>query len=149
MSNIFYKNIKRKHLWLINIARSLKESHQTGQMFVTAFALKGNRILAIGCNNYNVQHPRGKFGRYLAAKDRNFEYQPGLHAEIKCIKELGLFRDDYHKIEIFVVRIGNEKELYVRNSCPCMNCQRVLEQYNFKRIEFTTDDQYKIGEIRL
>lgn len=145
----YIKNIKKRHLWLINIARSLKESHQTGQMFVVAFALKGNRILAMGCNNYHVQHPRKKFGKYLAAKDRNFEYQPGLHAEIKCIKALGLFREDYHKIEIFVVRIGNEDDMPVRYSEPCMNCKRVLRQFNFKRIEFTTDNQYQIGELEL
>ncbi len=58
-------NVKRKHYWLINIARSLKESHQTGQMFITAFALKGNKILAIGCNNYNIKHPEKRFGIYI------------------------------------------------------------------------------------
>ena len=139
--------VKRKHIWLINIARSLKETHQTGQMFVAAFALKGDKILAVGCNNYNVFHPEKKFGKYYPLKQRKWEYHSGLHAEIKCIKELGAFRDDYHKIEIFVVRIGNEEDCPPRYSEPCKNCQRVLADYNFKRIEFTTDDINRIGRL--
>ena len=114
--------IKKKHIWLINIARSLKDTHQTGQVFITAFALKGNKILAIGCNNYKVNHPEKSFGKYLPCKHRLFDYHSGLHAEVKCIKELGAFRDDYHKIEIFVVRIGNDKNkpvipMHVRCKC--------------------------------
>ena len=139
--------VKKKHIWLINIARSLKETHQTGQMFVTAFALKGNKILAIGCNNYNVNHPEKKFGKYTPLKHRNWEYHSGLHAEIKCIKQLGAFSDDYHKIEIFVVRIGKETNMPVRFSKPCSNCQRVLAKYNYKRIEFTTDKENEIGRL--
>lgn len=139
--------VKKKHIWLINIARSLKETHQTGQMFVTAFALKGNKILAIGCNNYKVNHPEKKFGKYFPVKHRLWEYHSGLHAEIKCIKQLGSFRDDYHKIEIFVVRIGNGNDMAVRYSKPCKNCQRVLSEYNFKRIEFTTDNEAEIGRL--
>lgn len=139
--------IKKKHIWLINIARSLKDTHQTGQVFITAFALKGNKILAIGCNNYKVNHPEKSFGKYLPYKHRLFDYHSGLHAEVKCIKELGAFRDDYHKIEIFVARIGNDKNKPVKYSKPCKNCQRVLAEYNFKRVEYTTDSDIEIGRL--
>lgn len=139
--------MKKKYLWLINIARSLKESHQTGQMFVTCFALKGNRILAIGCNNYRVCHPEKRFGKYRSLKSRPYDYHSGLHAEIKCIKELGPFRTDYHKIELFVVRLGNEKDMPVKCSKPCENCQRVLKKFNFKNICYTTDNEYEIGTL--
>ena len=147
MTNAINLPLKPKHLWLINIAKSLKTSHQTGQMFITAFALKGKRILAIGCNNYNIAHPEKQFGKYRATQDRGYDYKSSLHAEIKCLKELGPFRTDYHKIEIFIVRIGNEKGLPIRYSCPCLNCQRVLTPYKFKRIEFTTNSITKIGRL--
>nr|DAQ48502.1 MAG TPA: cytidine deaminase [Caudoviricetes sp.]DAT07192.1 MAG TPA: cytidine deaminase [Caudoviricetes sp.] len=45
------------------------------------------------------------------------------------------------------MRIGNGDDMAARYSKPCKNCQRVLSEYNFKRIEFTTDNEAEIGRL--
>lgn len=135
-----------RHNWLINIARNLKISHQTGDNFITCFALKGNKILTIACNNYEITHPEAKFGKYRTTRSTDKKYYKAcLHAEIAAIKQLGAWRTDFHKIELFVVRIGNEKDMPALIAKPCINCERVIKQYRFKRVEFTTNNSSEIG----
>ena len=147
--NIKYKDINQRHISFINIARELKKSLQNGRVFVVAFALKSNQILTIGCNSYEEIHPYAHFGRYYPLKSsENYNYIAGLHAEIKVLKNLGPFREDYNKIELFVVRIGNGPNEETRMALPCKNCQKVLKGYKFKKITFTTDNPFIIGEIK-
>ena len=63
------RELNRRHLYLINIARDLKQSLQTGRVFIAAFALKSNRILTIGCNSYD------DIGNVIAAKGENFDFE--------------------------------------------------------------------------
>lgn len=143
------RELNRRHLYLINIARDLKQSLQTGRVFIAAFALKSNRILTIGCNSYDDIHPESQFGKYYSTRtNNNSYYHAGLHAEIKTLKNLGPFREDYHKIELFVVRIGNGPDEETKFAMPCKNCQKVLRDYPFKKITFTTDNQFLIGELK-
>ena len=151
--NIKYRPINSRHLWLINMAQDMKSEEQTGRVFVCAFALRSNKILAIGCNSYEVLHPRKQFGDYIALKlniKDKASYHAGIHAEIKTIKQLGYWlpKKTFESIELFVVRLDNSKDRNPRYAIPCKNCQRVLSEYPFKKISFTTDNLSTIGEIK-
>lgn len=149
IKKIKLRDINSRYLHLIDIARNLKTQLQTGRVFVMAFMIKSNRILTMACNSYKAKHPEGKFGPYKALKTNKApNYQSGLHAEIHALKNLGPDREDISKIELFVVRIGNEESQPTMDAFPCKNCCRVLKEYKFKRITFTTNNPYKIGEIK-
>jgi len=146
------RSINSRHLWLIDMARDMKTEQQTGRVFVCCFALRSNKILAIGCNSYDELHPRKHFGNYQALKSNDPEnYNSGLHAEVKVIKQLGYWmpRKTFENIELFVVRLDNSRKANTMLSTPCKNCQRVLSNYPFKKISFTTNNESVIGEIKL
>lgn len=129
---------------LINQAIRAKSILQTGRAFHATIALKGSKVIAIGYNNYTRLHPCAKFGKYASYKTVNYNHVIGLHSEIACIKQI-LFRDDYHKITIVNLRIDNNNQ--VANAKPCVNCQRVLKQFNFKHI-FYTNEQGQFEEFK-
>ena len=123
----------------IRVVQALKAQFQTGQHFHCTLAVKGGNILAIGMNDYQVEHPLKKFGKYLQRKDDNRKvYKPRLHSEIACLKQI-LHRDDLHKITLINIRIDNQNNL--ANAEPCDNCKRVLSNYKFKRIYFTINNK--------
>lgn len=128
---------------LIKITRELKKKFQTGQFFHATIALKGGNIIAVGINDYNEKHPESKFGKYIATKNSNANYQPCLHSEIDCLKQIK-FRDDLNKITLLNIRINNNDEL--ANAEPCDNCKKVLSNYKFKRIYFTINNN-TIGRL--
>ena len=129
---------------LINQSIRAKSILQTGRAFHATIALKGSKVIAIGYNNYTRLHPYARFGKYASYKTVNYNHVIGLHSEITCIKQI-LFRDDYHKITIVNLRIDNNNK--VANAKPCVNCQRVLKQFNFKHI-FYTDEQGQFKEFK-
>lgn len=114
---------------LEEITRALKHSKQTGKCFHTTFAFKGNKLLAIGINNYKKQHPSHKFGPYHSFKGSG-NYIAGIHSEISSIIKLGMESCD--DITFCNLRIDNNDKL--AKSCPCVNCQRVLDQLGYKNI---------------
>lgn len=122
-------NFKR----LEEISRALKPSKQTGKSFHTTFAFRGNKLLAIGFNNYNKLHPRHKFGEYKPKeKSDNCKYNACIHSETSCIIKLGL--EDCRGISFINLRIDNNDDLAI--SKPCINCQRLLEQVGYKRVVY-------------
>lgn len=116
---------------LEEITRALKHSKQTGKCFHTTFAFKGNKLLAIGINNYKKLHPSHKFGEYRSYKGSG-NYTAGIHSEVSAIIKLGM--ESCEDITFVNMRIDNNNKL--AKSCPCNNCQRVLEQLGFKSIWF-------------
>lgn len=149
-ANYRLKDITQRHLWLIDIAKNLKPIKQNGRVFICCFAIKGSNIITIACNDYISEHPRKKFGVYKKIKYSDLNnYKPGVHAEIKCLKQLGPFREDFNKMELFIIRIHNGKNDKTMIARPCDNCCRILKQFNFKKICFTTGETNKIGEMKL
>jgi prepilin-type processing-associated H-X9-DG protein len=114
---------------LEEITRALKSSKQTGKSFHTTFAFRGNKLLSIGINNYNKQHPSHKFGKYVPTKSEG-NYIAGIHSEISSVIKLGL--EDCSDITFVNLRIDNNNKL--ANSKPCLNCNRVLDQLGYKNI---------------
>jgi len=121
---------------LEEITRALKHSKQTGKCFHTTFAFKGSKLLAIGINNYTKQHPLHKFGPYKSSKGG--DYKAGIHSEVSAIIKLGL--EDCSAITFVNLRIDNNNKL--AKSCPCINCQRVLDQLNYKNIWFYDGEKF-------
>jgi deoxycytidylate deaminase len=133
------------------MAKDMKAEEQTGRVFVCCFALRSNKILAAGCNSYDEHHPRKHFGNYQALKSNDSEnYNSGLHAEVKVLKQLGYWmpKKTFNNIELFVVRLSNNRNMNPVMAIPCKNCQRVLSNYPFKKISFTTDIESVIGELK-
>ena len=114
---------------LEEITRALKSSKQTGKSFHTTFAFRGSKLLSIGINNYNRQHPSRKFGKYHATKGSGI-YTPGIHSEVSALIKLGL--EDCCDITFVNLRINNNDK--IANSKPCPNCSRVLNQIGYKNI---------------
>ena len=127
-------NFKR----LEEITKALKPTKQTGKSFHTTFAFKGNKMLAIGCNNYNKLHPRHKFGNYEPTKDLASNYTAGIHSEISCIIKLGI--EDCSDITFVNIRIDNNDNSAI--SKPCLNCGSVLEQIGNKKVWFYNGESY-------
>jgi hypothetical protein len=127
-------NFKR----LEEITRALKPTKQTGKCFHTTFAFKGNKMLAIGYNNYNKLHPHHKFGVYEPTKDLNSNYTAGIHSEISCLIKLGV--EDCSDITFVNVRIDNNDKPAV--SKPCANCECILEQVGNRKVWFFDGDFY-------
>ena len=70
-------------------------------------------------------------------------YYPGsMHAEVMAI--INMFAKakfvPYDRREMLVVRIN--KQMQLRDSCPCNSCMEVLAYYNFKRVWFYHKDFY-------
>lgn len=114
---------------LEEITRALKSSKQTGHSFHTTFAFRGNKLLSIGINNYNKQHPSHKFGQYRSTKGSGI-YVPGIHSEVSALIKLGV--EDCSDITFVNLRIDNNGKL--ANSKPCFNCTRVLNQIRYKNV---------------
>jgi hypothetical protein len=127
-------NFKR----LEEITRALKPTKQTGKCFHTTFAFKGNKMLAIGYNNYNKLHPHHKFGVYEPTKDLNSNYTAGIHSEISCLIKLGV--EDCSDITFVNVRIDNNDKPAV--SKPCANCECILEQVGNRKVWYFDGDFY-------
>lgn len=102
---------------LINQAIRAKSILQTGRAFHATIALKGSKVIAIGCQLLTRLHPYARFGKYASYKTVNYNHVIGLHSEIVCIKQI-LFRDDYHKITMVNLRIDNNNQ--VANAKPCL-----------------------------
>ena len=148
---IHYRPINHRLSRLVDIARNLKKTYQSGRVFVVCFALKnGNQIITVGTNSYEKVYACSEFGPYKPFKaDYTNTYVPTVHAEIACLKNLGSWRRDFSDIELFIVRLDNQPEMNVKESCPCINCQRVLSGYKFKKILFSAEDPNLIGQIKL
>lgn len=122
---------------LINIARSLQPA-RTGRNLHVSFILKNNQLLITSTNSYTKQHPHYMFGPYVAIKiSDSTKYVAGLHSEIGAIKGfINRFgHSDFTGLTLFNVRVSSKGETMLAK--PCLNCQRVLNSFNFKNIEYT------------
>lgn len=131
------KNVIRRVERYIELARALKPSNQTGQMFHVTIACRKRKIIAIGINNYRKLHNAERWGHYHPCKSLNTSlYRPGIHSEISALIKLGL--EDCKDLDFFNIRIGNNGEVMV--SRPCENCYRVLNQVGYRHCYFFNEN---------
>ena len=121
---------------LVEIARSL-QNLRTGKSLHFSFILNKNQLLVTAANSYNKMHPYHIFGKYLPTKDNNANYIAALHSETNAIKEyINRFgTSDFSGMTLFNVRLG--KDGHPMMAKPCDNCQRLVDSFNFKEIEWT------------
>jgi deoxycytidylate deaminase len=108
-----------------------------GRTFNVCFAVKQNRVIAIGINNYN-QHVRA-YNKRLGYNYKKFgskTYTPCVHAEVSAILKLGL--EDCSKISFYNVRL--DRNGHCKNSQPCANCLYLLNSVQAKNVYCYDDD---------
>ena len=123
---------------LENITRAMQPLYQDGQCFHTTFAFHGNRLLAIGMNQYSKLHRHHKLGVYKSTKGSSKNYQSGIHSEAMTILKLGI--DDCSRLTFVNIRIDNKNQAAV--SKPCPNCYRLLKEYGFKNLYYHDGKEY-------
>lgn len=117
---------------IIELAKCLKPEKQSGQHYVVAGAMLGSRLVALGFNDYNKEHPRHKFGEYKPTRGDSQNYKPSVHAEIDLIRRL---KHDPQDVTFYVVRIDNNNQVALAR--PCLNCQKQFDKLGFRRIIYS------------
>lgn len=129
----------------VEIAKALRPKIKKGKAHHCTFAIKKSKIICIGVNDYDKQHPKHKFGRYEDHKGYTSEYQPCLHSEVSLSIKLG--EETWKGLEILNIRIGNNDD--VRMSKPCCNCSNlIIKPLNPKKF-FYSDNNGELIEMKV
>ena len=120
---------------LIEVARAMKGEKSTGKSFHVTGIIRQNKIVCIGWNNYNKQHPAHRFGAYENYKGFTDRFRPGIHSEISAIIKMG--QEDLSGYSMVNIRINNNFQVAMSKCCP--NCERVIRQLGLKRLFYTTN----------
>lgn len=139
LQHVDSKHVKNRMHRYVNLAKALFSKGYTsnGRTFNVCFAVKQNKVLAIGINNYS-QHVC-VYDKQLGYKYKKFgskSYQPCLHAEVSAVLKLGL--EDCSGLSFYNVRL--DKNCHCRNSQPCANCLYLLTSVKAKNIYCYDDD---------
>lgn len=127
------KNVLKRVKTYIEWAKAMKPAKQTGQYYHITVICKKRKVVAVGFNNLQKQHPSHKWGEYISLKTNHPEhYTAGLHSEVSAIIKLG--HEDCSQFDFFNIRINNHNEL--APSKPCINCQRILNQVGYRTIYY-------------
>ena len=78
-------------------------------------------------------------GKYVGYKKNPENYSPCLHSEVSAIIRLG--ENDCSKYTFVNVRIDNNNKINIAK--PCQNCMNVLAAVGFKKILYTTKDNFR------
>lgn len=133
------KSVQDRMHRYVNIAKALFRRGYTsnGRTFNVCFAVKKNKILAIGINDYTrimPEYSKNLKMRYKVYGERS--YHPCLHAEMSAVMKLG--SDNCEGLSFFNIRLN--KMCHCCNSQPCMNCLNVLMSVNIKNLYYYDDD---------
>lgn len=126
---------------LIRIARSMKDSHQTGRTFHMSFITHRRKLLVWATNDYRHRHLSHVFGQYVSTKYSNGLYIASRHSESAVIKKFvnKFGHSDFSGLTLFNVRIGNDGNPML--AAPCQNCDRIfIQPNNFKDVIWTTGE---------
>jgi len=116
---------------LISIASALTGRTEVRYHHV-AFILRKGNILSIG-NNISKTHPITMKHPYKAGEKAN------IHAELDSILKLRYNIQDFSGYTMVVMRLRSSGKLGL--SKPCVGCQSVMNQLNFKDIYYSTNEQ--------
>lgn len=129
-------NISRKDR-LIEIAKSLQDE-RTGRSLHFTFILNKNKLLITSTNSYKKLHPYHKFGKYLPTKClESTSYIASLHSETRALSMfMSKFgHSDFSGLTLYNVRLSVKGHTML--AAPCSNCEKLLNTFNFKSIEYT------------
>lgn len=97
------------------------------QFHVCAIYLRG-RMLSLACNSIKT-HP--------VVKKYSYHENAAVHSEIRAMLKLG-YREDYHKLDIAVLRIDMNNRL--NDSCPCVGCTHMIQSLGFRNVFHTNKE---------
>ena len=100
-----------------------------------SFIVNKNKILSIGINNPRKTHPKNIRYKYKGRYNNDISMFVGIHSELSAIIKYG-FEDCTNHI-LINTRVNAAGE--IANSKPCVGCQNLLAQLNFKKVFYTTD----------
>jgi deoxycytidylate deaminase len=131
---------------LLEVAKALKNRTQTGAKHHSSFLVKKGKIVCIGVNNYNKQHPAHRYGEYKDShKFTRDAYRASLHSEISLLIRSGLESWEGH--ELVNIRVDNNGNAAMSRCCP--NCERVVNMLSPNRVFYSLDDNtYQEMELK-
>lgn len=106
------------------------------KIHIGCIAVYQNHVISIGCNS-NKTHPIQKY--YNKYREESCML-PKLHAEINCINQLKHCDVNFHKVKLYIYRIGNDRPY--RMCRPCPSCMAAIRDMGIKDIYYTTNDGF-------
>ena len=131
---------KSEKIWKILEKVAIATEPVSRQRLAACLVYK-NEIIAVGYNK-NKTHP-------IAKRFQKHEEAIYLHAEVDCIKNaLRIYDEDtIAKSTMYVLRVkrpdDNHREFIRGLAKPCCGCQHAIEQFNVKRVLYTTDEGFE------
>ena len=70
-----------------------------------------------------------------------FEHQYSIHAEVDALSQIKYLSPKFiQDCTMLVVRVGPKSRNYpIRNSKPCENCAKAIQNYGIKKVFYSTD----------
>ena len=119
---------------LVEISRALKDEKQTGKQFHVTFAMRRNRIVKIGLNDYHKTHPCTI--NYVSRFGNNQSYIASLHSESATYEWLR--KNDFDPTDLTFVNIRIAPSNNISLAAPCPNCFKYfLAKYGFRRFYYS------------
>lgn len=131
--------IKNRMHRYVNIAKAIFRKGYTsnGRTFNITFASRGDKVLAIGINDYTKLMP--EYSKNLKTAYKKYgddNYHPCIHSEMSAVLKLG--SDNCEGLSFFNIRL--DRNSHCCNSQPCRNCFRILNMVGVKHIYYYDDD---------
>lgn len=120
----------------LKLARSLFNPCLNKEQHHFTFLFKKNKLLSIGCNNYNLNAKALYFAeRFNVEQKKQF---PSLHSEISSISRI--WGRVYIDKRIRLVNVKFTKAGQVGIARPCRDCQEVLSALGIEEIYWTENN---------
>lgn len=132
--------MKHEKIWKILEKVAIATEPVSRQRLAACLVYK-NEIIAVGFNKRKT-HPIAK--RFQKHEDAIY-----LHAEVDCIKNaLRQYDEDViAKSTMYVLRVkrpDDNHQIFIRGMAkPCCGCHHAIDQFNIKRVFYTTEDGYE------
>lgn len=124
----------------LNLAKKINSDTICNQKFRHfSFIYDNNKLLSIGVNN-PVHFNRKVYSIGKKFGIPKFVQFPFLHSEIDSLIKLLHIRKISGREKIVIIRLNKKNEL--RNSKPCDSCQIVLNQLNFRKMWWSTENGF-------
>ena len=135
MDNIFRK--------CTEISFSLLKKHGNYRCKHFSFIFNKNRLISIGFNNPNKTHPKNLKIGFFNRRGEDISHTIGVHSELSAILKLG--EEDCSKYTLVNTRIN--RNLKLDFSKLCNGCCSLLSQLNFKKIFYSTSNNYQFLQL--
>jgi deoxycytidylate deaminase len=121
---------------LIEITKGLYPIDKSHRCFHCSFILNKNRIISIGINQPKKTHRKNLQFGYKNRNGEDISDLTGTHSELDACLKAG--KKDFSNFILINVRIDNNGK--INNSKPCLGCQNLIQQLDFKRVYYTDNN---------